>query len=303
MTSLINCIKSIPSKLCNIYTNKNITFKDVKGYLDNVKNIEKIIFVCSGSSYNAILSSKNFLENICGIKVDIVYSNIFLNYTNLINKDDMYIFVSQGGFTKAIYDSIKKAKANNCNTMVVTADCSSPIAKESDISIDIMCGYEPFLYRTMGFSTTVATICLLGIEVALYNKAMSLEEANMIYDDYKYCYGNLDTINTQTIKWYKKNKFEILKRNKILLTGTNDLLGIAMEADIKFMEMIPLLTRSFELEEFIHGPQNVFDDSFIYFILSKPNEDVERVTSIAKFLKEEIGICYVVGSNTLTNKK
>jgi len=95
--------------------------------------------------------------------------------------------------------------------------------------------------------------------------------------------------------WYQKNKFSLLRRDKMMLAATNDYWPVVQEADIKIMEMVPIMTRSFELEEFIHGPQNAFNDEMLFFILSKAGEDEQKVTAIANFLKSEIGFCSVVG--------
>ena len=80
-----------------------------------------------------------------------------------------------------------------------------------------------------------------------------------------------------------------------MLAGAGPLWAVAQEADIKLMEMVPMVTRSYELEEFIHGPQNCFGDDILFFILLKQGKDEEKAVSIARFLKEKIGFCTVVG--------
>lgn len=61
------------------------------------------------------------------------------------------------------------------------------------------------------------------------------------------------------------------------------------------MEMLPVFTNSFELEELIHGPQNSFNQNIGYFILSRSNEDREKARSIAAFIEKEISSCYLIG--------
>ena len=62
--------------------------------------------------------------------------------------------------------------------------------------------------------------------------------------------------------------------------------------------MLPILTNSFELEELIHGPQNAFDTTMGYFIVSRDNEDVEKAKRITNFINEEISACYLIGDNS-----
>lgn len=56
------------------------------------------------------------------------------------------------------------------------------------------------------------------------------------------------------------------------------------------------MTKSYELEEFIHGPQNAFHNGMLFILFSKAGEDEEKVRKIAAFLKQEIGFCAVIGA-------
>ena len=87
-----------------------------------------------------------------------------------------------------------------------------------------------------------------------------------------------------------------------MLAAAGAFYPIANEGDIKLMEMVPMMTRSFELEEFIHGPQNAFDASTIYFILYHRGEDDEKAKAIARFLKEQIGYCIFIGEEPLEER-
>lgn len=285
--SVLDCIERIPSVLLSIQKNRKDNFERLKEYLKGEK-ITHIVFVGSGSSYNAAYTTRAFYEDL-GFHVEFYYPNIFLNYTKNYNPYALYVFISQGGSTKLVYKAIEKVQKLGYKNCSITSDLNSPVSKLSDVSVDMGCGDEEYLYRTIGFSSTVS-VCW---QLALFLSGVNCTD----YDaDYRNMVANLKNIEEQTIKYYQKHKFSLLKNKMAFMTGTNDLYPIANETDIKMMEMVPMVTRSFELEEFIHGPQNCFDKTISYFIFARKGEDEEKVLGIAQFLKKEIGYCALIGN-------
>ncbi len=282
MVTLLNCIERIPGLIkdaVNKYPSQFINLKEKE-------EIKKIMFIASGSSYNAAFISKNFLEDKCGIKVELMYPNEFRKTTILDTLNTLYVFISQSGTTKLVYEDLLRAKSEDCVTLSITSDINTPIALASDYAIDAGCGHEEFRYRTIGVSTTIVMCWLLGCYLS----------GNKDYKSISIVANQLEQMIENTLNWYQKNKFELMRRNKVMFTGSGTLWPIGIEADIKFMEMIPYLTKTYELEEFMHGPQNAFDDQIVYFVLSNKDIDEEKTIAMANFLKKEIGICYMVGN-------
>ena len=91
-------------------------------------------------------------------------------------------------------------------------------------------------------------------------------------------------------KEISNHKFDLMKRNVALFTGSYSLWPISVEADIKFMEMIPYMTKTYELEEFVHGPQNEFNNNELFFVASKKGFEDNKTEAISKFLKNELDV-------------
>ena len=293
---LLDCIKRIPSRLENILNNYEHLKESVLNYIGN-KDIKELVFIGSGTSMNACKVTRYFSENNCNIHTRFFYPNEFMNYFNFKNVDALYVFVSQGGATKLVYDSLLKAKEYGCMTCSITEKLDAPIALQADLSLEMGSIKEEYIYRTIGYSTTSTTITLLE---TILSKNKELEKE--ILEDLKQAISNLDNIRELTEDWYLKHKFSLMRRNKVILAGAQNFHEVANEADIKIMEMVPLMTRSFELEELIHGPQNAFDDNTIYFLLSNKEYDSNKVIKIANYLKNEIGFCAIIGNQQIDTK-
>lgn len=291
--TLMDCIERIPEKL------EEIAKRDMSRYPAGSKGqaaFREIIVVASGSSYNAAFTAKMFLENVCGLRVTLVYPNIFVHYGAALRKEALYLFISQGGKTKLVYEGVLLAKEAGCTTYAMTADRECVIAEAADHFVDMGCGEEEYLYRTIGFSATAASVMMFGACLAMEQGMIDGEKLAEIKEDLRRAAGNLEYVKQAALAWYEDNKFSLLRRDMMLISATGDLWPVAQESDIKAMEMVPMMTKSYELEEFIHGPQNAFHDGMLFILYSKQGEDEEKVKKIAAFLKREIGFCAVIGA-------
>lgn len=297
--SLLDCIIRIPSCLDKLVDSYLDLRTKIQMYLADIK-VEEIVFVASGSSMNASKVTRYFAENVCGLKTKYYYPNEFVNYVDYVNKNALYIVVSQGGSTKLVYNALTKIQKLGLLNCSITEKLDSPIAQKASLALEMGSVNEEYMYRTIGYATTVTTISLIELCLGKLNNKIASEEEILI--DLRKAINNLDTIREATEKWYLHNKFSMMRRSKAILAGAECFYETSNEADIKLMEMVPMFTRSFELEELIHGPQNSFDDSTLYFILSDKKNDKEKVIHIAEFLKNEIGFCAIVGNQYLDGK-
>ena len=113
--TLMDCIERIPEKLEEI-SRRNVQIDE------RMECAEELIVIASGSSYNAAFMAKLFLEETCGIRTTLFYPNVFVNYHTDIQKKAAYLFISQGGQTKLVYEAMLLAKKEGCYTYAMTAD-------------------------------------------------------------------------------------------------------------------------------------------------------------------------------------
>lgn len=291
---LIECIERIPSRLNYVIQDIEGLYQRLNQYI-NGNYIDEIVVIASGSSYNAALASKNFCLNQCKLQFRAIYPNEFLHGNGYINENALYVVISQGGKTKLVYEVLEILKNKKMKNCTITEDLNSPIALIGDVKVDMGSDKEEFLYRTIGFSTTVTRCFQIESIVSVLGNKNEYALIDEVTDDLTKAISNLDEIRQKTLNWYSENKQLFYDKSKIILAGASYLFPISNEADIKLMEMVPIMTRSFELEELIHGPQNAFDDSTIYFLLSDKRFEWTKVTSISDFIQKEIGQCIIVG--------
>lgn len=257
---------------------------------------QSVVVIASGSSYNAALVVKRYCESL-GIKMDIYYPNMFLHYINMevIDKDALFVFVSQGGGTKDVYYCVEKVKEFNGQNILITEYTDGPIASVSQVVVEMGSEKEPYIFRTIGFDATCATLSVIVSELFGGNYLELKDSINLIAE-------NLPNVIELADQFYQANKSELLKADVMVFIGTNDLWPISQEAAIKFMEMLPVYTVAYELEESIHGPQNAFNEQAAYFMNYREHESFEKVKSIHSFIKNEVSRnIYLVGDTDYEN--
>lgn len=312
MITLLDCIQRIPKCLWDIRSEYPDRVKHISEYLagKGAKRVERIVFIASGSSFNSAHTARLFIKNQCGIEVELKYPNMFVQYeaeaelarAGKESSSVVYAVISQGGETKLVHRALEMIKAAGKPCIAITADAGTSIAQLADFHQDMGCGQEEFMYRTIGFSTSASVCCLLGLAMGIYNGDVTKEKEAECLSDFDAMINNLPIMEQTAQAWYQAHKFSLLRRNNLMIAGAGNLYPIANEADIKLMEMVPMITRSFELEEFIHGPQNSFNGSTLFFVLSHKGGDEEKAKSIARFIKEQIGFCALVGEEILDER-
>ena len=285
--TLIDCISAIPSKMQDFLHSFDLPKKELLGF-------DEIVFIASGSSYNAAFLSSFFIREKLEIRTCCLWPNLFLQNPYIFSKKTLYVFISQSGKSKAVYEALKKLKEQGLVSVAITDDAGSKIAKTASFHVDLKIGGEPFVFRTIGYSQSVLA-CLM---LALSMKGKELE----FLDDLEVARTNLACLQKASSSWIEQGFIKAQNSRAVLFAAANSLYAVANEASIKFMEMLPVVSSSYEIEEFIHGPQNAFRDDLSFFILHKKGFDNGKSLQVARFLKSKFKEVALVGDEVLDNQ-
>lgn len=292
--TFLESIASIPGILTQMNGSRADRMSGVAKLIEG-RTIRRVVFIGSGSSYNSALVACPLFDRF-GIEARVVFPNQFVTYTATFDREALYVAISQGGATRLVFESVRKLHDAGCAVCSITADTASPIAAEADVALEMGCGQERFRYRTVGVATTIVSCWQLAVTVALANGAIDEEDAYGYDRDLQSAIDSMPDRLQGSIAWYERHRFPLMRARYLMFAGADDLWAVAREADIKAMEMVPMITRSFELEEIIHGPQNAFDASGCYVIFARKGIDADKARAVAAFLNESVGFCAIVGN-------
>ena len=136
------------------------------------RNIRKVIFLGSGTSYNAGVSACYYFKQLVGIDAEVHYPTMYRNYekadwTGTLKKEEILIVgVSQTGTSISTINAVKKAHEEGYLTLVYTGNLESEITKYADVVTHELVGPELTPPETKGYTVTLMSLYLFAINAA-----------------------------------------------------------------------------------------------------------------------------------------
>lgn len=237
------------------------------------KDYKSIKIIASGSSGNAAWCAKYLIEKILHIRVEIIPPFTFSHYP-LILEDDFIFAISQSGYSCNVLEALTVLKKNNRDTIALTGNLNSDIKGYADFLIEYGVGEEVEGYVTKGVTTLVLFLLLFALDIK--KKKGYLADLKK-YDVYFQEYESMQKVNFKYeedfIEKFKKN---FLSMDHCYIVGCGHGEGIAKEAALKIGETIKIVTCSYELEEYIHGPNLQLSPCYNVFIIDSQDDTSER---------------------------
>lgn len=280
-------------------TNKSVLKnrkKNLNEFIKLTKNkkYDEWVVLATGSSANAVECAKYYVEKILKINIEMKMPFVFSNYSTSINENALYIGVTQGGHSFSTIEALKKVNNTNANVVSLTANLNSEVCELCNAVIDIGCGKEKVGYVTKGFSATVLTFMLMGLELAYENNIITELKYNEELCKFEEAINNIENIIKKSLHWYEDKKNELIDSQKMVCIGYGPGYGVAREVDTKITETVRIPMSGHELEEYMHGPYlSLSNKDHIIFIETK-NELEYRQSKLRLYLSEYTDYTYKI---------
>ncbi|MEJ8735201.1 SIS domain-containing protein [Mediterraneibacter sp. ICN-202921] len=297
MESILSCIERIPSVLQNILENRELYLKELKNAILEDR-VDEIIFIGSGTSNTAAVTSAPFVEKVSGLRVTVVTSNEFMYDRSVRNKKGLYVFTSQTGTSHFVREAQKRFREEGYLTVAVSESEDTPLAKESMIFVNMGSGEEGCPMRTIGYCASVLIHMLMGLEIGRAYKNLSNEE----YQEYIKEAGRLpnshEEIRKAALVWMDVARRKMFQSQLLVFTGAGSLYGLALEGAMKVWECPQIASVGYELEEGMHGPNYGYNSNHCVIFLNDGREE-KKGLALAKWMKEINKNGFVIGNHVV----
>lgn len=303
MVTLLECIERTPQVLRGLLDSRAENYRGVTEYLlKDGRRIEKVILIGSGSSYNAAMAARGFVERMAGVPVYVEAANPFLYNHSVRKPEALYVFLSQSGTSVTTRRAQTEIKRMGFLTIGITAAPREYLSQETGAHVDMQCFSEEYKMRTIGFCAGVLCIQLLGLTLGrLWGRLTEEEENVWIAGLYAVC-ENHKRIETAAAGWFEKNKEQVMGSRYYAVYGCDDEWGIALEGALKIMEIGKAFAAGYELEEGMHGPTLAFSKELCVFILNDGGRENGRALGLGRFSKNEFDNGFVIGAQGVEEK-
>lgn len=284
LSDILSRQKSIFSESCDALVGKEMTELYVTG---------------SGSSYHSAVSSARFLQKILGIRVLPVYPVDFMEEMEVIDPNAVLIGISQQGTSVAVIEALDKMRQSGRFAISVTGEYDTEITRHGDANIYIECGYEDAGATTKGYTASVLTLILFGLQLARQRGIQTNEEYGLYQIRIKKIIDNMEQVLTQSREWCEKQRNSLLRCNNLIVIAGGNQKPLSLEAVLKFSETCRFPVRGYGAEEFMHGMYNAVDPQteFLYMFPSGGYE-LQRMQKLYYYYEHQGYKQYVLNLNS-----
>ena len=255
-----------------IISNESVKLGGLELKREQLLEIENIILLGCGTSYNACLLGVHYLKDLCNFNTVQVFDGAEFNINDVPKKGKTaLILLSQSGETKDLHRCIHIAKSHNLFTIAIVNVVDSLIAREVDCGCYLNAGKEVAVASTKSFTSQVILLSMLAVWFAQNNNINKGKRIKYIADLYNlnFCineiFNNLERNIENLVPLFDNNQSCF-----ILGKGQNE--AIAHEASLKIKEISYIHCEGYSSSSLKHGPFALLCDKFPV-ILIMPNDE------------------------------
>ena len=229
---------------------------------DIFKNAKHIQIIACGTSYNAGLVAKYWLEDIAKIPTHIEVASEYRYRNPIILDDTLFITISQSGETADTLEALKavkkRSKGKNIHTLTICNSAESSLTRESELTFLTHAGPEIGVASTKAFTTQLVSLALLSVAIGRCHKQVSKQQEAKIVEGLNRLPGLIKKTLEQEGQIIELAKTFKDKYNAIFL-GRGVMHAIAMEGALKLKEISYIHAEAFPAGELKHGPIALID--------------------------------------------
>jgi glucosamine--fructose-6-phosphate aminotransferase (isomerizing) len=229
--------------------------------------IGRIWLVACGTSWHAGLVGKYLLEELVRTPVQVDIGSEFRYRDPLVQKNDLFITISQSGETADTLAAAREAKRRGARVVSVVNVVGSTLARESDGVLYTHCGPEIGVASTKAFTSQLMALYLLALHLARVRGTLNANDGRVWLERFvalpalvEHILQREGEIAAIARRYYTKKNFLYLGR------GIN--YPIALEGALKLKEISYIHAEGYAAGEMKHGPIALIDQDMPIVVLA-----------------------------------
>ena len=258
------------------------------------KTSNQIQIVACGTSYNAGLVAKYWIEDIAKIPCNVEIASEYRYRRPILLDDTLFITLSQSGETADTLEALKAAKINNktVKTLCISNTPESSLTRLSDLTFLTHAGPEIGVASTKAFTTQLVSLAILLCSIGKLKNTIDKHQEKEIVDGLKKLPGLIsDTLLQENQIKNLANRF--LDTKNALFLGRGTMHAIAMEGALKLMEISYIHAQAYPAAELKHGPIALIDKNIPVIAIAPNDELLEKLKSNLQEVKSRGSTMFV----------
>ena len=258
-----------------------------------LSKVEHIQIVACGTSYNAGMVARYWLESIAGVECDVEIASEFRYRKFVTRPNSLLVTISQSGETADTLAALRLAKESSfMAAMTICNVATSSLVRESDFAFMTRAGVEVGVASTKAFTTQLTCLLLLTAALGRLKGNVSAEQEADIVHALQRLPALIEAALTHE-KEIEKLSEDFADKQHSLFLGRGEFYPIAMESALKLKEISYIHAEAYAAGELKHGPLALIDNEMPVIVVAPENDLLEKVKSNIEEVKARGGQLFI----------
>jgi len=273
----------IADTLLGRISDEEIIFEELDSNLFD--EINEIKLCACGTSYHSALSASYMFERYSKIRCSVEIASEFRYREPIMNKDTLFVVISQSGETADTLETLKMAKKAGLKTLVICNVDNSSMVREANASILTRAGIEKGVASTKAFATQVTVFWMLSLYLAKLKNTMDLETIKYQIHLLREVPSSVK-VSDELHERIKRLSKRYLHGHGFFFIGRDVFYPLALEGALKLKEISYLHAEGYPSGEMKHGPIALADPELFtiallpeHLLYEKSKSNVEELSA------------------------
>ena len=256
------------------------------------KKIKHIQIVACGTSYNAGMVARYWIEQYVGISCSVEIASEFRYRESFVHQDSLLVTLSQSGETADTLAALRLAQSQGYLASLTICNVeTSSLVRESDMVYLMKAGPEIGVASTKAFTVQLTALLMLSTAIcqAKQNNQDFCDEASQallaLPSHMEQAFGLQEPIKALSEQFADKQH--------ALFLGRGDQYPIAMEGALKLKEISYIHAEAYAAGELKHGPLALIDADMPVVVVAPTNELLDKLKSNIEEVRARGSVMYV----------
>ncbi|MBR1403771.1 MAG: glutamine--fructose-6-phosphate transaminase (isomerizing) [Treponema sp.] len=255
----------------------DIQFDEIE-FGEDWKTAGRIVITACGTAYHAGVVGKYAFEKFARIPVAVDVASEFRYRNPILNKNDIFIVISQSGETADTLAALRLAKQAGAKVIAITNCVGSTVSREADEVIYTWAGPEIAVASTKAYTTQLMCLYLLALKLGKERGTISSSEYENLLSEIAAIPEKAQEIceNQTEIQKFASQQFN---KSKIFYIGRLFDSASSLESALKLKEVSYMHCEAFAAGELKHGPIALVDSDTLVVAIATEPELYEKLAS------------------------
>ena len=273
---------------------KTVHFEELNWTADDVAAFNKILIVACGTAYHAGLVTKQYIESLARIPVNVEIASEY-RYSNPLTDDKtLCIVISQSGETSDTLAALKEAKRLGAKSLAITNVVGSSISREADNTVYTWAGPEISVASTKAYTTQLVAGLLFAVYLGQLNGKMDPALGEEILSGVKKLPTLIHEIFEVDEDMKAFAKHYGFKSDAFFLGRAIDY-AVAMEGALKLKEISYIHAEAYAGGELKHGTLALIEEGVPVIALATQEDVYDKMISNIREVKAREAVVIGIG--------